>query len=145
MIRLIGLAVLALAGLMTAFAVNGIPLRVASLAPSYLRVGLLVALFGAIGALIVGVLLLQAGLIPNVAFPMPLPDLLVWALVFGAAQQTVTAAVDSRIRGLVTPAAPPRHQGLRLGGESRIAEVGAAPAEGRSASERKETGTPRSL
>lgn len=51
---------------------------------------------------IVGVMLLQSGLIPSVQFPMPFPDLLVWALVFGATQQVVTRAIDSRVAGLVS-------------------------------------------
>ena len=51
---------------------------------------------------VIGVMLLQSKLIPNVDFPMPLPDLLVWALVFGAAQQTVTGGIDKRVAGLVT-------------------------------------------
>ena len=50
---------------------------------------------------IVGVMLLQSKLIPGVQFPMPFPDLLVWALVFGATQQVVTRAVDNRVAGLV--------------------------------------------
>lgn len=49
---------------------------------------------------IVGVMLLQSGLIPSVQFPMPFSDLLVWALVFGATQQVVTRAIDSRVAGL---------------------------------------------
>jgi hypothetical protein len=51
---------------------------------------------------IIGVMMLQAGVIPNVAFPMPLADLLVWALVFGAAQHVVTRFIDSRVAGLVS-------------------------------------------
>jgi hypothetical protein len=51
---------------------------------------------------IVGGMLLQARLIPNVQFPMPLSDLLVWALVFGGSQQAVTRIIDSRIAGLVS-------------------------------------------
>lgn len=51
---------------------------------------------------IVGVMLLQSKLIPNVQFPKRLPDLLVWAVIFGAAQQAVTRAIDSRVAGLIS-------------------------------------------
>lgn len=144
LIRLTALAAVALVGLLTAFAFNAIPLQIKqSAGSSYLQVGLLVSLLGAIGALvvgvpplarmggtwnpfslpwyqmllkvmlgpvfaIVGVLLLQAHLIPNVTFPMPLADLLVWALIFGAGQQAVTSAVDTRIKGIVASPSAPR-------------------------------------
>jgi hypothetical protein len=51
---------------------------------------------------IVGVLLLKSGLILNIKFPSDLPDLLTWAIVFGAAQQTVTRAVDRRAADIVS-------------------------------------------
>jgi hypothetical protein len=51
---------------------------------------------------LIGVMMLASGLIPNVQFPMPLTDLLIWALVFGAAQQAVTRVIDNRVNGLVS-------------------------------------------
>lgn len=139
--RIIGLTLISLVALgvvMAAFATNAIPLEVEGpTLPSALRVALLVPLFGAIGALIigipplakvtgtwkpfglqlyqmllkvtlgpvfaiVGVMLLQSGLIPGVqpATSMRFSDLLVWALVFGATQQVVTRAIDSRVAGI---------------------------------------------
>ena len=51
---------------------------------------------------IVGVMLLKSGLILNIKFPSDLPDLLTWAIIFGAAQQTVTRAVDRRAADIVS-------------------------------------------
>jgi hypothetical protein len=52
---------------------------------------------------LVGVMLLQSRVIPNVQFPKRLPDLLVWAIVFGASQQAVTRLVDRRAAAIVSP------------------------------------------
>jgi hypothetical protein len=51
---------------------------------------------------IVGVMLLQSKVVPNVQFPRRLPDLLVWSVVFGAAQQAVTRVIDRRAEALVS-------------------------------------------
>ncbi len=51
---------------------------------------------------VIGVMMLASGLIPNVQFPMPLTDLLIWSVVFGAAQQAVTRVIDNRVNGLVS-------------------------------------------
>lgn len=146
LIRLSLISLVALGLLLTAFAVNAIPLQVKGVtAPSYLEIALLVSLFGAVGALIsavpplaraqgtwnpfslpsyqmlvkialgpvfaiIGTLLLQAGLIPNVAFPMALADLLLWALAFGAAQQALTRVVDGRVAGLLAADGPDRRR-----------------------------------
>lgn len=138
LIRLTLISMGALGLLMAAFASNAIPLHVPVL-PSYVEAAALVALFGAVGALIiavpplakaggtwnpfslpfyqgllklvlgavfaiVGVLLLQSKLIPNVSFPADLPDLLTWGIIFGAAQQTVTRVVDRRAADLTSSA-----------------------------------------
>jgi len=135
-LTLIGLGALGL--LMGAFATNAIPLFITAL-PSFVETAALVALFGAVGALIiavpplaraagtwnpfslpfyqlllklvlgpvfaiVGVMLLQSKLIPNINFPSNLPDLLTWAILFGAAQQTVTRVVDRRAADLTSSA-----------------------------------------
>ncbi|MBE3206433.1 hypothetical protein [Parafrankia irregularis] len=50
---------------------------------------------------VVGVILLKAGIIPGTRPSLSLADLLVWSVVFGAAQQAVTRSVDSRVAGLV--------------------------------------------
>lgn len=103
-----------------------------------LLLGSLVALFGAVGALItavpplsrvtgtwnpfslpayqmllkvvlgptfaiVGLLLLQADMVPGVVTAqMTTTDLLIWSLVFGAGQHMVTRLVDNRVAGLVS-------------------------------------------
>jgi len=136
LIRLTLISLVALGLLTVAFATNAIPLYIKVL-PSFVETASLVSLFGAVGALIigvpplakaagtwnpfslplyqlllklalgpvfaiVGVMLLQSRLIPNIEFPADLPDLLTWAIVFGAAQQTVTRAVDRRAADLVS-------------------------------------------
>jgi hypothetical protein len=61
---------------------------------------------------IVGVLVLQDGLVKGVNQAADLRGLLVWATLFGAAQQTVTRFIDQRVSGLLgelpaDPAAAP--------------------------------------
>jgi hypothetical protein len=138
LIRLTLISLGAIGLMLTAFAVNAIPLPVKGIAaPSHIETAALVCLFGAVGAMItavgplaratgtwnpfslpyyqmllkvalgplfalIGVMMLASGLIPNVLFPMPLPDLLIWALVFGATQQAVTRVIDNRVNGLVS-------------------------------------------
>jgi hypothetical protein len=138
LIRLTLISMGALGLLMGAFATNAIPLYIKFL-PSFVETAALVALFGAVGALIiavpplaraagtwnpfslpfyqlllklvlgpvfaiVGVMLLQSKLIPNIKFPTDLPDLLTWGILFGAAQQTVTRVVDRRAADLTSSA-----------------------------------------
>jgi hypothetical protein len=62
---------------------------------------LLKLVLGAVFA-IVGVMLLQSKAIPDVQYPRSLPDLLVWALIFGAAQYSVTRVVDRRAAGIAS-------------------------------------------
>ena len=64
---------------------------------------------------IVGVMMLQAGVVPNVQSPLPLADLLVWGLVFGASQQVVTRFVDQRVAGLVSSEPSERAAAASLG------------------------------
>jgi len=81
---------------------------------------------------ILGVMLLQSGLIPGVqpATSMRFPDLLVWALVFGATQQVVTRAIDSRVAGLVSDEPTERAVGAprNLGTAGNLNEDGQADA-----------------
>jgi hypothetical protein len=135
-LTLISLAFLGL--LMIAFATNAIPLLSGKMRPSFIETAALVALFGAVGAMVsavpplanaagtwnpfslplyqlfvklvlgpifalVGIMLLQSRVIPNVQFPKRLPDLLVWAIVFGASQQAVTRLVDRRAAAIISP------------------------------------------
>jgi hypothetical protein len=139
--RLIRLTLISYAFLgliMIAFATNAIPLLSGKMRPSFIETAALVALFGAVGAMVsavpplsnaagtwnpfslplyqlflklvlgpvfalVGVMLLQSRVIPNVQFPKRVPDLLVWAIVFGASQQAVTRLVDRRAAAIVSP------------------------------------------
>jgi hypothetical protein len=50
---------------------------------------------------IVGVLILQSGLISGLQPAKHLGELLVWATLFGAAQQSVTRFIDKRVNGLL--------------------------------------------
>jgi hypothetical protein len=141
LIRLTVISMGALGLLMGAFATNAIPLDIKFL-PSFVETAALVALFGAVGALIiavpplaraagtwnpfslpfyqlllkvvlgpvfaiVGVMLLQSKLIPNIKFikfSTDLPDLLTWGILFGAGQRTVTRVVDRRAADLTSGA-----------------------------------------
>jgi len=59
---------------------------------------------------IVGLLLLKSGVFPNVGYPQTIESQLVWAVVFGAAQQAVTRVIDQRAASLASgsPPDPPR-------------------------------------
>jgi len=138
LIRLTAISFAFLGLLMIAFATNAIPLLSGKMRPSFIETAALVALFGAVGAMVsavpplanaagtwnpfslplyqlfvklvlgpifalVGVMLLQSRVIPNVQFPKRLPDLLVWAIVFGASQQAVTRLVDRRAAAFLSP------------------------------------------
>jgi hypothetical protein len=50
---------------------------------------------------IVGVLILQSGLVKDLQPAKDLEGLLVWATLFGAAQQSVTRFIDKRVNGLL--------------------------------------------
>jgi hypothetical protein len=77
---------------------------------------------------LIGVMMLASGLIPNVLFPMPLPDLLIWALVFGATQQAVTRVIDNRVNGLVSEKpANPRQESPGGGNASNAADSAPSP------------------
>lgn len=51
---------------------------------------------------LIGMILLESGVISNIQAPKSLSDLLVWALAFGIAQQAVTRVIDTRVAGLVS-------------------------------------------
>lgn len=68
---------------------------------------------------LIGVMMLASGLIPNVQFPMPLADLLIWATAFGAAQQAVTRVLDTRVNGLVSDKPSAAGQDSTRGGDAQ--------------------------
>jgi hypothetical protein len=60
---------------------------------------------------------------------MPLADLLIWALVFGAAQQAVTRVIDNRVNGLVSDKPANSRQESPGYGDAPTAADSALPAE----------------
>lgn len=146
LIRASALALLGVVGLVVATSVSNLHLRPGPNVPTDIPAGwetsLLVALFGAVGALVsavpplakaqgtrnpfslpvfqcmlklvmgplfafVGLLLIQTEVIDGFQPLGSLMQLVVWAALFGAGQQTVTRVIDQRLKGMLTVASDP--------------------------------------